>query len=67
MAAITDNTPMPWGKYKGQKMINVPASYLLYLNTSGKCPPNMMAYINDNKEVLDEEMRRADVQLGIKN
>ena len=28
---MDDNTPMPFGKYKGEVMCNVPASYLLWL------------------------------------
>lgn len=31
---FTDETLMPFGKYKGEKLINVPASYLLWLYTS---------------------------------
>ena len=37
---LTDDDPMPFGKYKGQKMLDVPASYLFWLWTNGKsqCP-----------------------------
>lgn len=28
---LTDNSPMPFGKYKGTKLENVPASYLIWL------------------------------------
>jgi len=28
---------MPWGKYKGVKMANVPASYLIWLYKENKC------------------------------
>jgi uncharacterized protein (DUF3820 family) len=28
---LTDESKMPFGKYKGDQMINVPANYLLFL------------------------------------
>jgi len=28
---LTDESPMPFGKYKGEKMANVPASYLKWI------------------------------------
>jgi uncharacterized protein (DUF3820 family) len=28
---LTDESPMPFGKYKGTEMVNVPASYLIWL------------------------------------
>lgn len=31
----TDSTPMPFGKYDGKKLANVPASYLLWLRSNG--------------------------------
>lgn len=54
---LTDESLMPWGKYQGDKMINVPASYLIWLydnNISG----DVKAYIKDNYDVLNEEVRR---------
>ena len=49
---------MPFGKYKGQKMQDVPASYLHWLWTQGKehdkqCP--VADYIRRNKPLLEQE------------
>ena len=59
MANLTDESPMPWGKYQGDKMINVPASYLIWLYDNNKCSGDVKAYIKDNYDVLNEEVRRA--------
>lgn len=50
---------MPWGKYQGDKMINVPAAYLIWLYDNNKCSGYVKAYIKDNYDVLNEEVRRA--------
>lgn len=60
---LDDNSPMPWGKYKGEKMANVPATYLMWLYDNNKCNAEVQAYINDNMDALKEEIR----QLGDKN
>jgi len=52
---LTDLDQMPWGKYKGEKMINVPAWYLLWLLENNKCSGDVKKYIEDNKEVLQKE------------
>lgn len=59
MANLTDESLMPWGKYQGDKMINVPASYLIWLYDNNKCSGDVKAYIEDNYDVLNEEVRRA--------
>jgi uncharacterized protein (DUF3820 family) len=53
--ALNDNSPMPFGKYKGQKMENVPASYLLWLYDENKCNREVRDYIADNLDVLEDE------------
>jgi uncharacterized protein (DUF3820 family) len=53
--ALNDNSPMPFGKYKGQKMENVPASYLLWLYDENKCNREVRDYIKDNLDVLEDE------------
>lgn len=55
MNELNDNSPMPWGKYKGTDMEDVPASYLLWLWNEGKCSGNVKEYIKDNLEVLEQE------------
>ena len=52
-----DNYLMPFGKYKGQKLCNVPAGYLLWLNDqawSFKDGP-LKRYILDNMDILKQE------------
>ena len=55
---MTDNSPMPFGKYKGSKMINVPADYLLHLYENRKCYGSVWGYIQDNLDVIKEQIRR---------
>lgn len=51
---MDDQTPMPFGKYKGRNMEDVPASYLLWLRDQGHTGP-VRAYIEDNLEALKKE------------
>jgi uncharacterized protein (DUF3820 family) len=55
---FTDETPMPFGKYKGIKMANVPASYLLWLYDNNKCYGALKDYIKDNIDVLNVELKK---------
>lgn len=59
MSKLTDNSPMPCGKYKGEKMANVPASYLLWLYENNKCSHQVREYIKDNHEALIKEVQEA--------
>ena len=54
----TDNSPMPWGKYKGYKMANVPADYLIWLYENDRCDKHIKAYIEDNLDVLRFEIKQ---------
>lgn len=58
MTNLTDESLMPWGKYKGDKMENVPASYLLWCYESGKCSKDVKDYIKDNIDVLNSEVKK---------
>ena len=58
MNELSDMDPMPFGKYKGKPMQDVPASYLHWLWTNGKqadrhCP--VAHYIRLNLGVLEKE------------
>lgn len=55
MSKLTDGSCMPFGKYKGEKMINVPSSYLMFLFETNKCTPEVAVYISENIEVLKKE------------
>lgn len=53
---MTDTTIMPFGKYKGEALVNVPSEYLLWLFDNGKCFGALRQYIIDNKEGLRKEV-----------
>lgn len=52
---MTDQDLMPFGKHKGEKMENVPASYLLWLRDQGVGHPGVKAYIEENLAALLKE------------
>ncbi len=54
---LTDTSPMPFGKYKGDKMEHVPASYLLWLYAAKKYNTEVKEYIENNMDVLKHETR----------
>lgn len=50
---------MPFGKYKGQALINVPAQYLLWLYNKGCDHIGIKKYITDNLEILNREAAKS--------
>lgn len=50
---------MPFGKYKGEKMIDVPADYLLWLYVNNKAKGELKAYIEDNIDVINDQIKRS--------
>jgi hypothetical protein len=59
----TDESLMPFGQHKGEKLANVPARYLLYILENFKLHDNLKKYIEDNKRVLEAEVKRANQQM----
>lgn len=57
--SLTDDSLMPFGKFKGEEMINVPASYLIWLYDNDKCSGEVKEYIEDNLDVLRVEIERS--------
>ena len=55
---MTDESIMPFGKFKGESMANVPADYLLWLYENNKCFGEIKAYIVDNLQVIKDEIKR---------
>jgi uncharacterized protein (DUF3820 family) len=55
--SYTDDTLMQFGKYKGEKLIDVPASYLLWLYDNHKCYGELKDYIEENMDVLNNEIK----------
>lgn len=53
---LTDEDLMPFGKWKGIALANVPADYLLYAYNNFKdLSQDLKDYIEDNLEVLKKE------------
>lgn len=59
MAKVTDDTLMATGQYKGVAMINIPASYLIWVYDNDRCSKDVREYITDNLDVLREEISRS--------
>ncbi len=55
---MTDESLMPFGKFKGEKIANVPASYLLWCYDQEWCRGEIKKYIEENKEVLIKETNK---------
>lgn len=57
----TDNSQMPWGKYQGKRLIDIPADYFIFLSGQkgwDKTSP-MGVYIESNKQVLELQSKHA--------
>jgi uncharacterized protein (DUF3820 family) len=52
---MDDNSKMLFGKYKGEKLANLPAWYLLWLKDEGYAKGELLDYINDNEPQLIKE------------
>ena len=56
---MTDKSLMPFGKHQGKPMIEVPASYLLWLHDNAKdLRDPLKSYIKENIDVLRAEVKR---------
>lgn len=56
--AMKDQSIMPFGKYKGKKMGEVPASYLLWIYDEGIKDGDVKTYIVDNLDALKLEVKK---------
>jgi uncharacterized protein (DUF3820 family) len=56
--SFNDQTPMPWGKYKGTALANVPAEYLIWLYDNNKAYGKLLFYIHRNMDVLHADAAR---------
>lgn len=54
---LDDNSLMPQGKFKGEKMQDVPYWHLLWLADQPFCRSDVLEYINDNRDVLEKEQK----------
>lgn len=55
---MKDTDIMPFGKYMGQKMANVPADYLIWLYENNKCNFGVRQYVRDNLKDLKAEANK---------
>jgi uncharacterized protein (DUF3820 family) len=55
MPIIDDDYVLTFGKYKGEKIANVPATYLVYMYDSGKCNFSVATYFEANESLIREE------------
>lgn len=55
---LTDQSLMPYGKYQGQKLANVPPDYLIWLFENDKCSESVKAYVKENKSFLELELKQ---------
>ena len=54
--ALTDESLMPFGAHKGKRMIDVPASYLMWLHDNNRASGLVKEYIDDNLQALKQEL-----------
>ena len=54
--ALTDQDPMPFGKHKGAKMEDVPASYLAWLKEQGCSHEGVRLYIENSWSAIEKEL-----------
>ena len=52
-----DNTIVTFGKHQGKALVEVPASYLLWMYESEKgiTNPKLLAYVEENYQALEQE------------
>lgn len=54
--AYHDDDLMPFGKYKGKMMIDVPANYLLWLHEQGCNNEMVRNYIINSMDAIEQEL-----------
>ncbi|HTG57418.1 MAG TPA: DUF3820 family protein [Niabella sp.] len=59
MIQLTDQSIMSFGKYKGHKLANVPAEYLLFIYAEYDLQAPLKKYIADNLQGLKQEVKLA--------
>jgi uncharacterized protein (DUF3820 family) len=61
---MTDTSLMPWGKYKGKRLIDIPAGYFIWLwddwgiQKSGELHRGLREYISNNLQALRQEVKK---------
>lgn len=55
MLVITENSPMPYGKYKGKKIKDLPADYLLWLYYNNRAIMAIRSYVGKHIRELEQQ------------
>jgi uncharacterized protein (DUF3820 family) len=55
---LTDNDPMPSGKYMNYRMVDVPADYLIWLYENNRSWEPVTTYIKENLDALKIEIKK---------
>lgn len=62
---LSDESIMPWGKFKGEELQDVPAHYLFWLERENqskkdrsKFVNSLLVYIEENRDVLNKEIKQ---------
>lgn len=54
-SAYDDDTLMPFGRYKGQALEDIPGAYFLALEKHGISDNNLQLYIDENRSFLEAD------------
>lgn len=54
---MDDNHIIAFGKFKGEKLANIPASYFIWLNKQDWCGKELKDYIQDNRDSFELEIK----------
>lgn len=55
---LTDESIMPFGKHKGQRLADVPDGYLMFIYDNYQLHPNLKTYIEENIEAIKVNIKR---------
>jgi hypothetical protein len=55
---LTKDSLMPIGKYKGEKLCNVPPWHLLWIYDNVVLPPHLRKYISNNLQDLQKRKKQ---------
>jgi uncharacterized protein (DUF3820 family) len=61
---FTDKTLMPFGKYKGKALINIPAYYFIWLWENTDVKGALHTYIKENLDVFKQEIKNSNKHLA---
>lgn len=59
---LQDDDLMPNGKYKGIKMIDIPADYLIWCYENNRCTKEVKEYIENNLDILKTEAKEIEAK-----